>query len=416
MSLRAFTNARLIDPKSEMDKHGSVLIENEKIKDLGSNISIPEGAEVVDCEGNILCPGLIDMQSHWADGKSAAKGGITTSVLFPDYAPPIDSNINVEYVLQKTQATQPINFQVLGAATDGLNGLTMAELGLMDNSGALGFTDGRKAIKNSSLMRSVLEYARGRDLLIVQHIEEPELVNDGVATEGELATRMGLPSIPIEAEVMMLERDLRLLELTPTRYHASQITTLKSLEAIRASKLKNKQITCGTSPQYFALNEIAITDYKTFAKVSPPLRSEDERMAVVEGIKDGTIDAITSCHDPQNEDLKRLPFEQAAPGIVGYETLLPLALELYHSAGIPLLTILKAMTSNPAEILGLNSGQLQKGAPADLLIFNLNSPWRIKINEFLSDNSNSPFDNRPVQGKVIETVVGGKTVYSRRKE
>ena len=414
MTLRAFINCRLLDPKSGRDELGTLLVEEGLIKDLGPNILTPKAAIITDCNGEILCPGIIDMQSFATDGLSAAKGGITTAVLMPDFEPIIENNISVEYVLQKTNTIEPIKFKVFGAATKGLKGQAMAEMGLMAAAGALGFTDPRFAVKKTSLMRRILEYASGKGYLITQHIEDPDLTNDGVATEGETATRMGLPSTPLEAEVIILERDLRLLELTSSKYHAAQVTTSKALDVIRDHKIKGKSITCGTSPQYFALNESAIIDYRTFAKVSPPLRSESDRVAVVEGLKDGTIDVISSNHDPRSEDLKKLPFEQAAPGIVGYETLLPLVLELHHSAGLSLITILKTITSNPAKILGLEAGELKIGYPADIIIFNPDSPWRIETKYFLSEERNSPFDNRPVQGRISETIIDGKTVYRRK--
>jgi len=416
MTITAFINARLIDPITGRDELGSLLIEDALIMDLGTDISIPKGVKTTDCKGYILSPGLIDMESYATDGTSAAKGGITTSLLMPYFEPLIENNISVEYIQHKTKTSEPIKYHVFGSATEGLEGTTMSELGRMAQSGALGFTDARKAIENTNLMRRILEYASGEDLLILQHIEDPDLTGQGVATEGETATRMGLPSAPLEAEVMMLDRDLRLLELTLTRYHAKTVTTEKAINAIKEAKKSGKRVTCGTSPQYFSLNEKAIIEYRTFAKVSPPLRNEDDRLAVVQGIKDGTIDVISSSHDPQSVDLKRLPFEQAATGIVGYETLLPLALELHHSAGVDLITVLKTMTSNPAKILGLETGQLKVGTPADLMVFNPSSPWRIKVDNFLSDNQNSPFDNRPVQGRVIETIVDGKTVYKRSGE
>ena len=261
-------------------------------------------------------------------------------------------------------------------------------------------------------MRRALSYASTFDLLIVQHPEEPSLASGGAVTEGEIATRLGLPGINPAAEAIMVDRDLRLVEITGGRYHAAHVSTAGAIDAIRRAKTRGLPVTCDTAPHYFALNETAVGDYRTFAKVSPPLRSEEDRKAVVEGLKDGTVDAIASDHAPQDQESKRLPFTSAEPGIVGLETLLPLSLELYHNGALPLLQVLRALSQRPAEILRLNAGKLAVGAPADFVVFDLDRPWRINVSKFQSKCKNAPYDGRPAQGRALRTVVGGRGIFA----
>ncbi len=409
MTATAYINARLLDPASGLDESGTLVTENGLIRELGADTAPVKDGAIVDCGGRVLAPGLIDMLSFSPDVKSAAAGGITTAVLAPDQSPVTDNAAMVEHRLKH----RPITILPAGAATQGLAGVQIAEIGLMSEAGAVLFTDGRQAVADATVMRRLLEYARAFDALIMQHVEEPSLARDGVAGEGELATRLGLKAIPTEAEVMMLERDAWLVKLTGGRYHAAQITSADAIAAMRMAKENRLAMTCGTAAHYFSLNENAIGDYRTFAKASPPLRDEADRQAVVNGLTDGTIDVICSAHDPRDEEEKRLPFAQAAPGMVGYETMLPLALELYHNGGMDLLSVIKCITARPAEILGLESGRLAAGAPADLVIFDLDKPWRIDVEAFESPTKNSPFDGRPVQGRVWRTVAAGQTVYMR---
>src|SRR5437660_466124 len=287
-------------------------------------------------------------------------------------------------------------------------------MGLLAANGAVGFTDGVKAIADALVMRRVLTYARSFDQLVLQHPEEPSLGGAGEVTEGEIATRLGLPAITPMAEVIMIERDLRLVMITGARYHVAHVSTQAGIEAIRHAKAMGLPITCDTAPPYFALNDTAIGDYRTFAKLSPPLRSEADRRAVVEGLRDGTIDAIASDHAPWDQDSKRLPFSSAAYGIVGLETLLPLSLELYHNRHMSLIEVLRLLTSGPAGILGLDAGRLRVGAPADLIVFDPDAMWRIRTDEFRSKSKNAPFDGRPVQGRVEQTIVDGRTIFARQ--
>jgi dihydroorotase len=288
----------------------------------------------------------------------------------------------------------------------------MTEMGLLTEAGALGFTDGTQTIADAQLLRRALSYARAFGRVIIQHAEEPSLAQGGCMTEGEIATRLGLPSITPLAEVMLIERDLRLVEMTQGRYHVAHVSTAAGVEAIRRAKARGLQVTADTAPPYFALNEVAVGDYRTFAKVSPPLRSEDDRQAVIQGLKDGTIDAIGSDHAPHDQDSKRLPFAQAAFGGVGLETLLPVSLELAQKGEVPLLTLLARMTSAPADVLGLPQGRLQPGSPADLALFDPDRADVVVPERFRSKSKNSPFDGRPIQGQVLRTLVDGRTVFA----
>jgi dihydroorotase len=298
-----------------------------------------------------------------------------------------------------------------GALTRGLQGKELTEIGLLLDAGALAFTDGQIATADALVMRRALSYARAFDALIVQHPEEPRLAANGVMNEGEIASRLGLAGIPPEAEAIMVERDLRLTELTGGRYHAAHLSTATAIDAIRTAKTQGLNVTCDTAAHYFALNETALGSYRTFAKVSPPLRSEADRQAVVQGLADGTIDAIASDHAPHDQESKRLPFANAAFGVVGLETLLPLTLELYHNGHLSLLDALERVTAAPARILGLPSGRLARGAPADMVLFDPGLPWQISETALHSISKNTAFDGRPVQGRVKRTIVDGRSVY-----
>jgi len=297
------------------------------------------------------------------------------------------------------------------AATKQLAGEELAEIGMLAEAGALGFTDGTKAIRNAQVMRRALSYAATFGVMIIQHPEEPSLAENGVMNEGELSTRLGLSGIPAAAEAIMLERDIRLVEITGGRYHAAHLSTAEGIEVVRRAKERGLPVTCDTAPPYFALNELAVSEYRTFSKLSPPLRSESDRQAVVAAIKSGVIDAIASDHAPQDQDSKRLPFAQAEFGGVGLETLLAVTLELHHNRHLTLLKAIALLSWAPARLLGLPAGQLQVGAAADLLIFDPDRAWRVDPEQFRSKSKNSPFDGRPLQGRVLRTVVDGRTVF-----
>ncbi len=427
----AYLGVRLLDPASGLDQTGALLTEGGVIADLGPGLfadGVPEGIDRVDGRDLALAPGLIDMHAHLREpgaehqetlssaGAAAAAGGITTLIATPNTMPVIDEVALVEFVARRGLESCAVRVLPMAAATKGLAGLEMTEMGLLAQAGAVAFTDGDRALADPRLMRRALAYASTFGLLLVQPVEEPALARDGMMNEGEIAMRLGLAGIPTVAETILVERDLRLVELTGGRWHAAHLSTAQAIDAVRQAKHRGLTISAGAAPANFALNETAVGEYRTFAKVKPPLRSEDDRQAVVAGLRDGTIDVISSGHAPQDADSKRLPFAQAAFGIVGLETMLPLALELWHNGSLPLLTLLKAMTCRPAEILGLAQGRLAIGAPADLVLLDLSVPWRIDERRFRSKSRNSPFGGRPVQGRAVRTIVAGRTVFDRTEE
>src|SRR6516165_1738242 len=419
-------NARLLDPASGLDATGDLLVEGERISAVGGDLSeSARDAETVNAEGLCLAPGLVDMrvqlrepgaehlESIESGGRAAAAGGVTTMVALPNTDPPVDDVSVVEFLARRAREAKLAKVHTYAAATKGLKGHELTEMGLLAANGALGFTDGVKAVADALVMRRVLAYARTFDLLVLQHPEEPSLARAGEVNEGETATRLGLSAITPMAEVIMIERDLRLVEITGARYHIAHLSTAAGIEAVRRAKAQGLPVTCDTAPPYFALNETAIGDYRTFTKLSPPLRSEWDRRAVVEGLREGTIDAIASDHAPWDQDSKRLPFSSAAYGIVGLETLLPLSLELYHNGHLSLAELIRRLTRNPGRILGLPVGRLAPGAPADLVLFDPDMPWRISTDEFRSKSKNAPFDGRPVRGRVRRTIVDGRTIFQR---
>jgi len=422
----AYVGARLLDPATGMDEIGGVLTEGEMIKAVGPKVTADlalEGVTVIDCEGMCLAPGLIDMRVYLGEpgedyketiasaGRAATKGGVTSMVCLPNTDPVIDDMSVVEFVARRARLQGLTKVFPYGAVTKGLKGKEIAELGMLAESGAVAFTDGFHPVSNAQVMRRAMMYARTFDLLICQHPEEPSLAVGGVMNAGETATRLGLVGIPRQAEIMMIERDIRLVELTGARLHIAHLSTIEAVEAVRQAKARGLPVTCDTAPPYFALNEVAIGDYRTFAKLSPPLREETDRRAIVDGIIDGTIDCIASDHTPQDEESKRLPFAAAAMGGVGLETLLAVVLELHHNGHLSVLDALKFVTSSPADLLKLRAGKLTQGHPADLVIFDLQRGWKVVADELLSKSKNTPFDGRLMQGAVSRTVIDGRTVF-----
>jgi dihydroorotase len=425
---RLIRNARLLDPDSGLDAAGGLLIEGDKIAAIGPGLAdagLADDTEIIDAGGLCLAPGLVDMrvqlrepgaehmESIESAGHAAAAGGVTTMVALPNTEPPVDDVSVVEFLARRAREARLAKLHTYAAATKGLKGRELTEMGLLAANGALGFTDGVKAVADALVMRRVLAYARSFDQLVIQHPEEPSLGGAGEVTESEIATRLGLPAVTPMAEIIMIERDLRLVEITGARFHIAHVSTAGGIDAIRKAKAVGLPVTCDTAPPYFALNETAIGDYRTFAKLSPPLRSEADRRAVVAGLADGTIDAIASDHAPWDQDSKRLPFSSAAYGIVGLETLLPLSLELYHNRHMSLIEVLRRLTSGPAGILGLDAGRLRVGGPADLVVFDPDASWRINTDTFRSKSKNAPFDGRPVQGRIERTIVDGRTIFAR---
>src|SRR5689334_19129654 len=419
-----FRHARLLDPETGLDAVGDLLVEGDRIAAVGGDLTATAlDGDIVDADGLCLAPGLVDMRVQLREpgaehmesietaSRAAAAGGITTMVALPNTDPPVDDVSVVEFLARRAREVKLAKIHTYAAATKAMAGRDLTEMGLLAANGAVGFTDGVKAVADALVMRRVLAYARTFDLLVLQHPEEPSLARAGEVSEGEVATRLGLPAITPAAELIMIERDLRLVEITGTRYHVAHISTAAGVEAVRRAKAQGLPVTCDTAPPYFVLNETAIGDYRTFAKLSPPLRSEWDRQAVGEGLHDGTIDAIASDHAPWDQDSKRLPFSSAASGIVGLETLLPLSLELYHNRRLGLIELLRLLTCNPARILGLPVGRLAPGAPADLVLFDPDVSWRIATDDFRSKSKNAPFDGRPVRGRVCRTLVDGRTIF-----
>jgi len=421
-----YLNARLLDPASGLDVMGDLLTVGSEIADLGEGLfaeGAPADAEVVDCGGKCLAPGLVDIRVQLREpgeehketiktaSAAAAAGGITAMVCLPNTDPPIDDVAVLEFIARRAREVRGVKVFCYASVTKGLGGSQLTEMGLLRETGAVAFTDGTRAVADAQVMRRALLYARTFKAMVIQHPEEPTLARDGDMNAGEIALRLGLSGIPPVAEVMMIERDLRLVELTGGRYHVAHVSTAEAVEAIRRAKARGLAVTCDTAPPYFTLNENAVGDYRTFAKLKPPLRSEADREAIVEGLVDGTIDVIASDHAPHDQDSKRLPFAQAAFGIVGLETLLPLSLSLVHKGRMELNDLLARMTVKPAELLGLPLGRLAKGAAADLVLFDPDRPWRVDPDQFLSKSKNSPFDAAPVQGRALRTVVAGRTLF-----
>ncbi|MBT4018847.1 MAG: dihydroorotase [Alphaproteobacteria bacterium] len=424
--LKAFVNARLMDPASDLDVAGGLIVKDGKISDVAPGLfadGAPKGAEVIDCEGHLLAPGLIDARAYLGEpgqeqketmataSQAAAAGGITTIAAMASTDPCIDEVALVQYITRRARDTAIVNVVPTACVTRGRRGEEITEMGMLAEAGAVAFSDGHRAIGSPQVMRRALAYATGWDLLVIQHPEEPSMAASGAMNAGEMSTRLGIPGVPSIAEVMMVERDLRLVEMTGGRYHAACISTKASIDVIRQAKDKGLPVTCSAAAHHFALNELAVGEYRTFTKVSPPLRSEEDRLAVVAGLADGAIDCIVSDHSPHDQEAKRLPFAQAADGAIGLQTVLPLALELHHTKQVPLMRLLDALTRAPAKMLGLSSGRLAAGAPADLVLINLDMPWRITESMFLSRSKNSAFEDRPAQGRAIRTIVAGETVF-----
>jgi len=422
----AYINARLIDPASGLDTNGALLTLGGQIAELGPALfatGVPSGVKVVDCEGKVICPGLIDMrvfigepgarhkESLSSAARAAAAGGVTTFVAMPDTEPPIDDISVLEFVARRARETTNVHIHPMAALTKGLKGEEMAEIGLLKDAGAIAFGDGRRGVANSRVLRRAMSYASAFGVLVVQHVEEPEMARDGAMNEGEMATRLGLPGIPALAETLMLERDLSLVRVTDVRYHAAQISCAESADLLRQAKASGLKVSAGVSIAHLSLNEMDIATYRTFFKMSPPLRTEDDRRALVQALDDGTIDVIVSNHDPQDVESKRQPFAQAAFGAIGLETMLPVAMDLVHNGYLTLPDLLAKMTSNPARILGLDRGRLAAGLAADLIIFDPDQPYVIDAEKLHSKSKNSPFDGRKVQGRVLRTIVDGREVY-----
>jgi dihydroorotase len=419
-------NGRVIDPSRDLDIEGDVLIADGVIREAKRGIhasGVPEGTEVVDCRGRVVAPGLVDMRAFVGEpgaehretlasaSQAAAVGGVTTIVCQPDTTPVIDDPAIVDFVLRRARDTAIVHVHPMGALTKGLRGEELAEIGLLKAAGAVAFTDGATSVTNAQVMRRALTYARDFDALVVHYTEDPNLVGEGVMNEGEYAARLGLIGIPKAAETVMLERDMRLVALTGGRYHAASVTSEESLAVLRHAKESGIAVSAAASVNHLTLNEIDVGPYRTFFKVAPPLRAESDRAALVEALASGLVDIVMSDHNPQDVEVKRLPFAEAEPGAIGLETMLPAGLRLVHNDALPLATLIKAMSTRPAELLGLPCGTLRPGAPADVIVIDPDVPWVLDPDALKSKCKNTPFDEARLQGRVVRTIVGGRTVY-----
>jgi dihydroorotase len=384
---------------------------------------VPEGTDIVNCAGKIVAPGLVDMRAFVGEpgashretfasaSQAAATGGITTIVCQPSTSPVIDNSATVDFILRRARDTAIVNIHPMAALTKGLLGQEMTEIGLLKAAGAVAFTDGDRSVTNAQVMRRALTYARDFDALIVHHTEDPHLVGEGVMNEGEFATRLGLIGIPNAAEAVMLERDMRLVALTGGRYHAGSLSCAESLEILKRARDSGLDVSASVSINHMALNENDIGPYRTFLKLSPPLRTEEDRRALVDAVASGLIDVVMSDHNPQDVEVKRLPFAEAAPGAIGLETMLPAALRLIHQGEMDFKTLIRAMSTRPAELLGLPGGSLRPGSPADVIVIDTDTPWVLDPDDLKSPCKNTPFDEARFSGRVVRTIVGGRTVY-----
>ncbi|MCI0600879.1 MAG: dihydroorotase, partial [Beijerinckiaceae bacterium] len=413
-------------PDQHKETKGGVLAIDGVIRDVGAGVAaanLPSHAHIVDCGGDCVSPGLIDMRAFIGEPgaehretiasatAAAAAGGVTTILARPDTNPPVDEPAVVDFLLRRARDTGRVRVLPSAALTAGLNGMEIAEIGLLQQAGAVAFSDGARSIRNARVMRRVMEYARDFNGLVIHYAEDSDLAAEGVMNEGEFASRLGLAGIPREAEAIMLDRDIRLVNLTRARYHAALVTTTLSLDIIAEAKALGLPVTCATSINHLTLNENDIGDYRTFLKLAPPLRHEDERRALVAALASGLIDAIVSDHNPQDVETKRLPFAEAENGAIGLETMLSAGLRLVHSGEVTLGRLLAAMTVRPAEILGLPQGRLKTGAPADLIRFDPGAPYVVDPLRLHSRCKNTPFDEARMEGKVKLTIVAGEIVF-----
>ncbi len=427
MSITVFNKARIVDPSRGMDETGTVIVDSAKIVAAGAsalNQGIPGGATVIDCSGRTIMPGLVDgrvfigepggehRETIASASLAAAAGGVTSIVMMPDTDPVIDNVALVEFVLRAARDTAVVNVFPAAAITKGLEGHEMTEFGLLREAGAVAFTDGRHTIANAMTMRRALTYARDFGSVIAHETQDRDLAASGVMNEGLFASWLGLPGMPREAEAIPLERDLMLARLTGSTYHAAKISTAMSAAAIGRAKGDGANITAGVCVNHLALNENDVGEYRTFFRLSPPLRAEDDRLAMIEALRDGTIDIVVSSHDPQDVDTKRLPFADAADGAIGLETLLAVALRLYHNGDLPLLRLVEVLCTAPARLFGLPGGSLSPGSPADLVVVDLDEPWIVSESGIRSRSKNTCFEGARLQGRVLQTVVAGRTVFS----
>ena len=423
------SNVKLVDPDAAKVTAGALLMRNGVIAEVFntpnpelSHDTVPEDARR-DGKGKYLAPGIVDIgvkicepgerhkESYGSAGQAAAAGGVTTIVTRPDTTPAIDTPETLEFVRRRANEAAPVHVLPMAALTKGRDGREMTEIGFLMDAGAVAFTDCDSVVRDTKVLSRAMTYARALGALVVGHPQEPILSTGAATTSGKFASLRGLPTVSPMAERMGLDRDIALIEMTGVRYHADQLTTSRALPALERAKRNGFDVTAGISMHHLTLNEFDVADYRTFFKIKPPLRSEDDRHTVVEAVKSGLIDVIGSFHTPQDEESKRLPFEEAASGAVGLETMLPVLMRLYHSGDLNLPTLFRALSLNPAKRLGLDCGRLAKGAPADLVLFDPDKPIVLDRFKLLSKSKNTPFDGARLQGKVIETFVSGTSVH-----
>jgi len=420
------TDALLADPAAGTLERGGLLARDGVIVASGPSVraeDAPEGCERVACRGLILAPGLVDMRAVIGEpgaehretfataSLAAAHGGVTTIICTPETTPPIDDPAVVDFVLRRARDTAIVRVHPMAALTKGLAGNEMSEIGLLQEAGAIAFTDGARSVANARVFRQILTYARDFGALAFHHTQDPDLVDKGVMNEGETASRLGLPGIPAAAEAMMLERDIRLVALTGARYHAAIVTCRESLDILRRAKEAGLPVTASTSINHLTLNENDIGAFRTFCKLSPPLRAEDDRLALAQAVSEGLVDAIVSDHNPQDVETKRQPFAECADGAIGLETMLSAGLRLVHGGLLGVLELLGAMSTTPSRILGLPGGGLAPGSPADLVLIDPDLPFVLDPSDLHSRCKNTPFDGARLQGRAIRTIVDGRTVY-----
>jgi dihydroorotase len=420
MTCLHFVNVRLIDPEAGTDKPGTLSVGEGRI--LARDQAGPVGATVIDGGGKCLAPGIVDWgvqvgepgarhkESYRSAGRAAAAGGVTTLIARPDTDPAIDTPETLEFVRRRADSETPIHIRHMAALTRARAGREMVEIGFLTDAGAVAFTDGDRVTQDTRVLSRCLTYARSLDALVVAHPQDPGLSAGACATSGKFASLKGLPAVSPLAERMGLDRDLAMVEMTRARYHADQITCARSLPALMRARDNGLDVTAGVSIHHLTLNEFDLADYRTFFKFTPPLRAEDDRLAVLQAVADGEIDVIASFHTPQDEESKRLPFEQAAAGAVGLQTLLPGAMRLYHAGALTLPQLWRAMSLNPARRLGLPCGRLSVGAPADLVLFDPDAPFVLDRFALHSKSKNTPFDGARMEGRVLGTWVGGVAV------
>ena len=428
MKEKILTNVRIIDPSQKMDEIGNIIIDDKgKIKSIGKNTKISDvskSVEKIDLKGNIAIPGIIDMKAFVGEpgyeykenfrtlSQAALAGGVTSIVTMPNTKPIIDNVSMVDFIIRRGRDKAKVNLFPCASITRQAEGSQMTEFGLLKARGIIGFSDVNKTIQNTELMSRIMNYASDLDVLIMQHAEDYELSKNSCINEGEIATRLGLQGVSDIAEKIIIERDLSLLSEFPCRYHINQISSKNSLNVIKKNKSNGIKFSTGVSINNLSLNQNDIGEFRTFLKLSPPLRSEEDRLALIDGVKSDLIDVIVSDHIPEDEESKRLPFAQSATGSIGIETLLSLALELYHNDSLPLEKIIKCLTINPAKILKIDKGTLKKGADADICVFDLEKPWVVKAESLKSKSKNTAIENRKLQGKVKLTLLKGEVVFS----